>query len=49
MSENKSASRQSGVRASGIVSSVTVSGLLLAVGLVLPVLTGQLKNIGTMR
>lgn len=48
MSENKSASRQSGVRASGIVRSVTVSGLLLAVGLVLPFLTGQLKNIGSM-
>lgn len=48
MSENKSASRQSGVRASGIVRSVTVSGLLLAVGLVLPFLTGQLKSIGSM-
>ena len=48
MSENKSASRQSGVRASGIVRSVTVSGLLLAAGHVLPLLTGQLKNIVSM-
>ena len=45
MSENKSGTPQSGVRASGIVRSVTVSGLLLAVGLGLPFLTGPLKNI----